>query len=88
MRGFLQLCDRAEVASVSPHTARHTLVTKAQEQLGIAEAIASAVVGHKRSFTVTGRNYTHFAPDFLVEAATAMSGEIARIMGFEETMEG
>lgn len=79
---FLRLCDRAGVEDVSPHTARHTLVTKAQEQLGIAEAIAGAVVGHKKSFTVTGRNYTHFAPDFLIEAATAMSGEIARIMGF------
>lgn len=79
---FLRLCDRAGVEDVSPHTARHTLVTKAQEQLGIAEAIAGAVVGHKKSFTVTGRNYTHFAPAFLIEAATAMSGEIARIMGF------
>ena len=79
---FLRLCERAGVEDVSPHTARHTLVTKAQEQLGIAEAIAGAVVGHKKSFTVTGRNYTHFAPDFLIEAATAVSGEIARIMGF------
>jgi integrase len=87
-RVFLRLCDRAEVANVSPHTARHTLVTKAQEQLGIAEAIAGAVVGHKKNFTVTGRNYTHFAPDFLVEAATAMSGEIARIMGFDDLMQG
>lgn len=42
----------------SPHTARHTLVTKAQGQLGIA----GAVVGHKKSFTVTGRNYTHSRP--------------------------
>ncbi|WP_172332233.1 site-specific integrase [Mangrovicoccus sp. HB161399] len=80
---FLRLCERAGVGDVSPHTARHTLVTKAQEQLGIAEAIAGAVVGHKKSFTVTGRNYTHFAPDFLIEAATAMSAEIARIMGFD-----
>lgn len=84
---FLRLCDRAGVEDVSPHTARHTLVTKAQEQLGIAEAIAGAVVGHKKSFTVTGRNYTHFAPAFLIEAATAMSGEIARIMAFDDLIE-
>lgn len=79
---FVRLCERAGVKGVSPHIARHTLVTKAQEQLGIAEAIACAVVGHKKSFTVTGRNYTHFAPAFLIEVATAMSGEIAQIMGF------
>lgn len=84
---FLRLCDRAGVEDVSPHTARHTLVTKAQEQLGIAEAIAGAVVGHKKSFTVTGRNYTHFAPAFLIEAATAMSGEMARIMAFDDLIE-
>lgn len=65
-----------------PHTARHTLVTKAQEQLGIAGATAGAVVGHKKSFAATDRNYTHFATDFLTEAATATSGEIAPIMGF------
>lgn len=82
-RVFLRLCDWAGVKDVSPHTARHTLVTKAQEHLGIAEAIAGAVVGHKKSFTVTGRSYTHFAPSFLVEAATAMSGEIARVMGLD-----
>ncbi|MDD2870317.1 site-specific integrase [Neomegalonema sp.] len=83
-KAFLRLCDRAGVSDVSPHTARHTLVTKAQEQLGIAEAIAGAVVGHRKSLTVTGRHYTHFAPDFLIEAATAISGEIARIMGFAD----
>lgn len=83
-KAFLRLCDRAGVSDVSPHTARHTLVTKAQERLGIAETIAGAVVGHKKSLTITGKNYTHFAPDFLIEAATAISGEIARIMGFAD----
>ncbi|MBO4169699.1 tyrosine-type recombinase/integrase [Cereibacter azotoformans] len=83
---FKRLCDRAGITDVSPHTARRTVVTLAQERLGIAEAVAGAVVGHRKSFTVTGRNYTSFAAPFLVEAATAISSEIARLAGFADLL--
>lgn len=80
---FKRLCARAGIADVSPHTARHTVVTRGQEHLGFSESLCGAVVGHRKSDTVTG-GYTHFAPAFLVEVATAISGDTARIMGFED----
>lgn len=83
---FIRVCEAAQVLDVSPHTARHTLITKAQEELGISESIAGAVVGHRKSMTVTGLNYTHFAPEFLVGAATAITSEVARIMGFDDLL--
>lgn len=80
---FKRLCARAGISSVSPHTARHTVVTKGQEQLGFSESLCGAVVGHRKSGTVTG-DYTHFAPPILVQVASKISAEIAGIMGFTD----
>ena len=80
---FKRLCARAGINDVSPHVARHTVVTRGQEHLGFSESLCGAVVGHRKSDTVTG-GYTHFAPAFLVEVATAISGDTAKIMGFED----
>jgi len=78
-RAFLRLCERAEITDVSPHTARHTIVSKGQEELGYSESLCGAVVGHRKSLTVTG-GYTHFAPTFLIEVASAMSGAVAGLL--------
>ncbi len=80
---FKRLCARAGITDVSPHTARHTVVTRGQEHLGFSESLCGAVVGHRKSDTVTG-GYTHFAPAFLVEVATAISADTAKIMGFDD----
>ncbi len=84
-KAFKRLCSRAGIEDVSPHTARHTLITKGQEELGYSESLCGAVVGHRNSHTVTG-GYTHFAPAFLIEVADAITSEIARIMGFDDLL--
>jgi integrase len=83
MRGFhkvwLRVAKRAALAAdVTPHVLRHSYASIAADQ-GLSELTIASLLGHKKA-SVTSK-YAHHADTVLLQAADAVSGRIAELMG-------
>lgn len=79
-KALTRLAERAGIEDVTPHTARHTLISKSIE-LGISQAIAAVIVGQKSGHSVTD-DYAHILPEYLISAADLVGNEIDRLLGY------
>ena len=71
-KAFREACARAGISGVTPHTLRHTgCVWLARA--GIPMEDIARYAGHKDPAT-TRKNYVHFSPDWLADAARALEG--------------
>jgi integrase len=83
MRGFnkvwLRVAAKAALpAEVTPHILRHSLASIAVD-LGYSELTIAALLGHRKA-SMTSR-YAHYANAVLLQAADAVSGRIAQLIG-------
>jgi integrase len=83
MRGFhkvwLRIAAKAEIPSdVTPHVLRHSFASTAAD-LGFSELTIAALLGHRKA-SVTSK-YAHHADAVLLQAADAVAGRIAELMG-------
>ena len=69
---------KSALPTLTPHVLRHSFATMANE-LGYTEATISVMLGHSRG-TITSR-YVHNVDAALVNAANAVAGHIADLMG-------
>jgi integrase len=72
--GFKAACGRAKLRGVTPHTLRHTAATW-QVQGGVPLEKVAAFLGNRKE--MVERVYGHHSPDWLLEAAQALTGPVA-----------
>jgi integrase len=72
--GFRAACRRARLAGVTPHVMRHTAATW-MVQRGVPLAMVAAYLGN--SVQMVERVYGHHSPEWLAEAAAALSRPLA-----------
>jgi len=77
---WTRVAERAGLATVTPHTLRHSFASVAND-LGFTEPTIAAVIGHASS-SVTGR-YVHHLDAALVAAADRVSRSIFKMMNGE-----
>lgn len=70
-KGFARACERAGIHGVTPHTLRHTAATWMAES-GVPMRQISLYLGHS-STDVTERVYAKHSPDYLKDAADALT---------------
>src|SRR5262249_45733414 len=83
MSGFSSLFEKIVRAGglpsdVTPHVLRHSFASVAAD-LGFSELTIAALIGHRKA-SMTSR-YAHHADAVLLQAADAVSGRIAELMG-------
>lgn len=70
-KGFAEVCRKAGLSGVSPHTLRHTAASW-MAQKGVSFPVIARYLGHADSRT-TERIYAHHAPDYLRSAVESYS---------------
>jgi integrase len=89
MRGFhkvwLRIAAKAKLLSdVTPHVLRHSFASTAVD-LGFSELTIAALLGRRKA-RITSK-YAHHADAVLLQAADAVAGRIAELMGEERAGE-
>ncbi len=69
-KAFRVACDEAGIEGVTPHTLRHTCVSRLIQR-GVDSMTAGRYVGHSDSRT-TERRYAHHSPDFFDSVTKAL----------------
>lgn len=70
---FQKVCARAGLIGITPKVFRHSFISTAQSDCSLSEAIAAAMVGHKKHTTTAG--YTH-VDHYISAAADRVSSKI------------